>query len=667
MKKNPVKIKIELIIMLFLLVFAGQVFAAECGDVNGDGTVSIVDALLIARHYVDPDPDDFDPSVADVDGDNDIDIVDALHVARFYVNLIDELTGCSDEPTPMPPATIFAVNCGGSAYTASDGTEYEADRNYSGGTTYDSGASVSGTSDPALYSPERYGNSTYSVAVPNGEYRVTLHFAENYHTARDMRRFNVLMEGTQVISNLDIYAEVGSNTAYVTENQVRVSDSEINIEFVTVKENPLINAIKIQALSYTGDPVADFTISPAHPEPGDTVTVDASASFDPSASSGAAGSIVSYQVNYGDGYTTSGVVTSHRYTNEGTYSITLTVTDNDGNTDTEVKTVSVGRKPVTACEVAASIASRVASDTISRRPNSDYYAVACIWHGALVYAGLTNDSNIVNVSVDTYVERRPTGSVDDNIYGIWPLGLYQQTNNTSYRDTGIYLADEEYNPPKSGGLCKYTRYWVDDLYMICSLQIQAYKATGNTKYLDRVKLQFNAYFSALQQGNGLFHHTSNAPYFWGRGNGWATSAMTEALMAWPENYDQAGYNSIMNAYKAQMAALKTYQDSTGMWHQVITNSSSYLETSCTGMFLFGMATGVRMGWLPGNEYLPAVERGIKALDGYVGSNGQARNICIGTGQGSNEQFYLDRPTSTGDYHGQAGVLWGATAVMRLCE
>ncbi|MBN2442604.1 MAG: glycoside hydrolase family 88 protein [Spirochaetales bacterium] len=662
MKKNLVKMKIKFIIMLFILVFAGQVLAADCGDVNTDGVVDIVDALLIAQDYVGLNPANFDSTVADVNNDSSIDIVDALLIAQLYVGLIDELN-CQDTPTPTPttaePETVFAVNCGGNAYTASDGTRFAADTGFSGGTAYDNGASVSGTSDPTLYSTERYGSTTYSATVPNGDFLVTLYFAENYHTSSGSRIFNVRIEGAPVISNLDIYARAGSSAAYVAENQVTVSDGEINIEFVTVTENALINAIKIDVTAYSGDPVAVFTVSPANPEPGNTVTVDASASYDPD------GSITQYQVNYGDGYTTNGAVTSHQYTTAGTYTITVTVTDNEGKIDTEEKTIYVGQQPLAACELGRGIANRIANNTLNRHPTDTYYAHACVWYGTLVYAGLTGNSTLINGSTTYYPGSRPTGSVDDNIFGIWGLGLYEQTNNTKARDDGLYLADEEYNPPNSGGLCKYTRYWVDDLYMICSLQIQAYKATGNTKYLDRCKLQFEAYFTALQKSNGLFHHTRNAPYFWGRGNGWAASAMTEALMVWPEDYP--GYDSIMRAYTSMMAALKTYQDSTGMWHQVITNSSAYLETSCTGMFLFAIATGVRMGWLPANEYLPVAERGINALNGYVNSNGEARNICIGTGEGSNEQFYLDRPTSTGDFHGQAGALWGATAVMRLCK
>jgi PKD repeat protein len=86
-------------------------------------------------------------------------------------------------------------------------------------------------------------------------------------------------------------------------------------------------------------PVASFTFSPANPNPGDTVTFDASASSDPD------GSIVSYSWNFGDGNTASGVTATHVYASAGTYTVTLTVRDNQGATSTAQKTIQVG--PVT--------------------------------------------------------------------------------------------------------------------------------------------------------------------------------------------------------------------------------------------------------------------------------------------------------------------------------
>ena len=40
------------------------------------------------------------------------------------------------------------------------------------------------------------------------------------------------------------------------------------------------------------------------------------------------------------------------------------------------------------------------------------------------------------------------------------------------------------------------------------------------------------------------------------------------------------------------------------------------------------------------------------------------NVCIGTDKGFSEQFYLDRPRTSGDLHGQAPMLWTASALLR---
>jgi glucuronoarabinoxylan endo-1,4-beta-xylanase len=58
------------------------------GDANGNGTVDIVDALLIAQYYVGLNPSGFVAANADANCSGSIDIVDALLVAQYYVGLI---------------------------------------------------------------------------------------------------------------------------------------------------------------------------------------------------------------------------------------------------------------------------------------------------------------------------------------------------------------------------------------------------------------------------------------------------------------------------------------------------------------------------------------------------------------------------------------------------
>jgi beta-xylosidase len=60
------------------------------GNVNGDGSINIVDALLIAQYYVNLNPSPFIPGNADTNCDGDINIIDALLVAQYYVDLITE-------------------------------------------------------------------------------------------------------------------------------------------------------------------------------------------------------------------------------------------------------------------------------------------------------------------------------------------------------------------------------------------------------------------------------------------------------------------------------------------------------------------------------------------------------------------------------------------------
>jgi hypothetical protein len=59
------------------------------GDVNGDGAIDIVDALLTAQFYVDLNPAGFIPENADTNCDGTIDIIDALLIAQYYVGLIN--------------------------------------------------------------------------------------------------------------------------------------------------------------------------------------------------------------------------------------------------------------------------------------------------------------------------------------------------------------------------------------------------------------------------------------------------------------------------------------------------------------------------------------------------------------------------------------------------
>ncbi len=148
--------------------------------------------------------------------------------------------------------TSFAANSGGGQYTSQSGTVYQTDTDYSGGTAASTTASITGTNDPTLYQTERYGKTfSYNIPLANGNYDVTLKFAEIYWNAPGQRVFNVSMQGTQVISNLDIYSLVGKDAAYDVTLPATVTNGILNVSFTTVADNAKISAIEIASATNT--------------------------------------------------------------------------------------------------------------------------------------------------------------------------------------------------------------------------------------------------------------------------------------------------------------------------------------------------------------------------------------------------------------------------------
>ncbi len=168
--------------------------------------------------------------------------LDRFTFKNVVSNHIIEASFAPDAPGMQP---VFAGNCGGGQYKDKKGIVYQADTLFSGGQTYQTPAIIAGTEDGALYQSERFGNFSYKIPVPNGNYLVTLKFAEIYLSYTGGRVFDVKIEGKEVVSNLDIYAYVGKNKAYDVTLPVVIEDGMLNIELITDVGAAKINAILV--------------------------------------------------------------------------------------------------------------------------------------------------------------------------------------------------------------------------------------------------------------------------------------------------------------------------------------------------------------------------------------------------------------------------------------
>jgi hypothetical protein len=176
-----------------------------------------------------------DPIKADSDGDG---IADGIEVSKSSNPLDPNSIPGTDVPT-------FAVNAGGTQYTAGDGTVFAADTKFSGGRTDTKTVALAGTTDDRLYQSWRYGNFSYAVPMANGDYMVTLKFAESLWSQVGKRVFNVSAEGKVVISNLDVVAKVGPLAAYDVTLPVTVADGVLTINFKSVVGNAMVSGIKV--------------------------------------------------------------------------------------------------------------------------------------------------------------------------------------------------------------------------------------------------------------------------------------------------------------------------------------------------------------------------------------------------------------------------------------
>lgn len=299
------------------------------------------------------------------------------------------------------------------------------------------------------------------------------------------------------------------------------------------------------------------------------------------------------------------------------------------------------------------------------------YPEACAWYGSLNISEEIKDKDLGARLVHKFDRfLTPEGfkaisqqaHVDYRVFGIVPLEIYMQTKDRDYLDIGQGMADKQWEKTTPDGITAEARYWIDDMYMITAVQVQAYRATGDKKYLERAAKTMVAYLDKLQQPNGLFFHAPDAQFYWSRGNGWEAAGMAELLISLPKNHPLRP--RIVQGYNTMMRSLLKYQGKDGLWHQLLDHPESWPETSGTGMFTFAMVTGVKNGWLPKKTYGPAARKAWLGLTEHIDKNANVTDVCEGTNKGFSVQYYLDRKRLIGDLHGQAATLWSAMALLR---
>ncbi|WP_159887153.1 glycoside hydrolase family 88/105 protein [Paenibacillus puerhi] len=215
--------------------------------------------------------------------------------------------------------------------------------------------------------------------------------------------------------------------------------------------------------------------------------------------------------------------------------------------------------------------------------------------------------------------------------------------------------------------------WCDDLYMSVPFLCGYYELVGDQAYLDDAARQFLLYRSRLwMPESSIMHHVYDLKFnkpngiAWGRGNGWVLFSLSELLAVMPEDHELRG--ELLAFYLELCQGYLRLQGKNGLWHQVLTDPDSYEEASCTSMFLYAFARGIRFGWIEEPEpFVHAVERGWRGLEARcIDKHGNVYGVCRGSGYSYSKYYYKDELTwQLNDTHGIGIVLLAGIESIKL--
>ncbi len=168
----------------------------------------------------------------------------------------------------------------------------------------------------------------------------------------------------------------------------------------------------------------------------------------------------------------------------------------------------------------------------------------------------------------------------------------------------------------------------------------------------------------LHQARGYNGLGSISEDNWSRGNGWGTFALAILVRDLPESHPK--HPEVVALAKRYFEAVLRFQNHEGLWHQEMTDTTSYVETSGSGLMLYGLGIMLEKGHLD-KRYVKNFERGLQGYTSYIGSDGSVSHTCRGClspGKGTKED-YKNREWIYNDPHAFGPVVLAFTQAARM--
>jgi unsaturated rhamnogalacturonyl hydrolase len=309
---------------------------------------------------------------------------------------------------------------------------------------------------------------------------------------------------------------------------------------------------------------------------------------------------------------------------------------------------------------------------------------------------VTADGTITGYKADSH-------TLDDIEMGRAVLLVYRVTQQAKYYKAAKFLQEQLALQPRtaSGGYWHKQTYpnqmWLDGAYMAEPFRA-AYAATfQEPKDFDDIAKQLLLMDEHMRAKTGLMLHgwdeskqmpwadktTGLSPEVWARAMGWYAMALVDVLDWFPKDHPQRA--ALVAALNGTMSAVVKYQDpTTGLWWQVMNagprkfdripggladvpaKKGNFLEASASCMFVYSLAKGVRMGYLPQSDEANA-KRGWEGIqkqfvatgpDGLMVLNGTVKVGGLGGTpyRSGSFEYYVGEKTGANDSKGMGAFL-----------
>ncbi len=282
------------------------------------------------------------------------------------------------------------------------------------------------------------------------------------------------------------------------------------------------------------------------------------------------------------------------------------------------------------------------------------------------------------------------------------LMLYQQTqpDKEKYRKAADLLWKQIENQPKTkeGGYWHKKRYpyqmWLDGLFMAEPFSAEYSLIFNHPEHFNDIAKQFSLIEKyAVDAKTGLVYHgydeskeqkwadpkTGLSPHFWSRAIGWYAMALVDVLDYFPQNHPERA--NLIKYLQRLAPALVKYQDAkSGVWYQMTTQGTrkgNYFEASGSCMFVYALAKGVRMGYLP-SSYLASAKKGYAGIvkefveEESNGTLSLNKTVSVGGLGGTpyrdgSYEYYLSEPIKKNDLKGVGPFIFASVEMEIAAE